>query len=76
MNTDNLIVQLVADVATLNAKMDSILTAQRRDLEAAEKIEDRIQALEKFRWQIAGGTAVAVFLSSIVTMVIDKFWKP
>ena len=67
IKTDELLVKLIDEMKEDNDKEHQIITNR------FEKIENKLEELSKFRWQVGGVVALAVILVSIINSFVPKF---
>jgi hypothetical protein len=69
--TDNIIVKMIEDIKISSKEQHEEIS---RELgERIEKVEERVEGLTKFRWQVGGVLAVAVVVIGTINAFVPKF---
>ena len=69
--TDNIIVKMIEDIKVSSKEQHEEIS---RELgERIEKVEERVEGLTKFRWQVGGVLAVAVVVIGSINAFVPKF---
>jgi DNA repair exonuclease SbcCD ATPase subunit len=69
--TDNIIVKMIEDIKVSSKEQHEEIS---RELgERIEKVEERVEGLTKFRWQVGGVLAVAVVVIGTINAFVPKF---
>ena len=69
--TDNIIVKMIEDIKISSKEQHEEIS---RELgERIEKVEERVEGLTKFRWQVGGVLAVVVVVIGTINAFVPKF---
>jgi len=67
--TDNLIVKMIEDIKVSSKEQHDEIS--RKLGERIEKVEEKVEGISKFRWQILGGLAVIAIFIKLVPPVMS-----
>ena len=72
--TDNIIVKMIEDIKISSKEQHEEIS---RELgERIEKVEERVEGLTKFRWQVGGVLAVAVVVITVINAFAPRLLTP
>jgi len=69
--TDNIIVKMIEDIKISSKEQHEQISKELG--ERIEKVEERVEGLTKFRWQVGGVLAVAVVVIGTINAFVPKF---
>ena len=67
--TDNIIVKMIEDIKVSSKEQHEEIS--RKLGERIEKVEEKVEGISKFRWQVLGGLAVATILIKFAPPVLS-----
>ena len=72
--TDNIIVKMIEDIKVSSKEQHEEIS---RELgERIEKVEEKVEGLTKFRWQVGGVLAVAVVVITVINAFAPRLLTP
>lgn len=72
--TDNIIVKMIEDIKISSKEQHEQISKELG--ERIEKVEERVEGLTKFRWQVGGVLAVAVVVITVINAFAPRLLTP
>jgi chromosome segregation ATPase len=72
--TDSIIVKMIEDIKVSSKEQHEQISEKLG--ERIQKVEEKVEGLTRFRWQVGGVLAVAVVLIGVINAFVPKFLTP
>ena len=72
--TDNIIVKMIEDIKVSSKEQHEQISEKLG--ERIQKVEEKVENLTKFRWQVGGVLAVSVVVIGVINAFVPKFLTP